>query len=116
GFVLRNNDSAKKHVVNYFANTAKGIDPNIVRQMIDAASRHGAGLIASIISTGLIIYAALGFFETLQASLDTVWEVRARSDLTWRRMLRKRGLSLLLVMVIGALVLISVAATTLLTG
>src|SRR3954462_15644103 len=52
-FIMRNNGGARDRVVHYFTSTAQGIDPNTIRTMIDKASSHGSGILATIIAAAI---------------------------------------------------------------
>ena len=114
--VMRNNDGAKERVVSYFTSFAQGIDPSTVRTMIASASKHGSGTLAVIVATALTLFGAFTFFTNLQASIDSVWEVKPRPDLSFITAMRNRVATFLLVGVIAMLLLVSVGFTTAMTG
>src|SRR6476660_7902765 len=66
GTIMRNNNGAKEKVVSYFASIAPAIDANTIRGMIDAASKHGSGTLATIIAGAVTIFGAFSFFTNLQ--------------------------------------------------
>jgi len=115
-FIMRNNGNAKERVVGYFTSVAQGIDPNVIRQIIDNASQHSAGILATIISAAITIWGAFGFFGNIQQSMDTVWEVKPKSDLGLFGTMKKRALKFLLVGAIALLLLGSIAVTTAITA
>jgi membrane protein len=70
---------------------------------------------ATISGFAILIYAGFGVFAELQDSLNTIWEVKPRPDLTWWDTIKARLLSFAMVMGIGFLLLVSLILTTLLT-
>ncbi|HEX8523097.1 MAG TPA: YihY/virulence factor BrkB family protein [Tepidisphaeraceae bacterium] len=115
-FVMRSNGGAKEKVVHYFTSTAQGIDPNTIRTMIDKASSHGSGIMATMIAAVITLAGAFGFFSNLQGALNTVWEVKPRPDVGFFTSLKKRFVSFLIVGGMMLVMLASLAVTTWLTG
>jgi membrane protein len=115
-FIMRNNGGARDRVVHYFTSTAQGIDPDTIRTMIDKASSHGSGILATIIAAAITLAGAFGFYINLQGALNTVWSVKPRPDLSWMRTIKKRLVSFLIVGVIALLLLASLGVTTWITA
>ena len=116
GTIMRNNNDAKEKVVSYVTSTAQGIDANTIRTMVDKASSHGSGTLATIIAAVITIFGAFSFFTNLQSSIDLIWEVKPKPDLPWWKSLRNRVVSFLLVGVIALFLLATIGLTTAITG
>lgn len=67
----------------------------------------GAGLIASLISLGILLFGATGMFVQLQDALNTIWDVAPRPNANLLTFIRKRVLSFAMVVGVGFLLLVS---------
>src|SRR5215210_6065908 len=73
-----------------------------------AASRNAdAGIIAAVIGIVSLVLSASGLFGQLQAALNTIWEVTPRPGGGILAMLKKRFLSMTMVLGVGFLLLVS---------
>jgi membrane protein len=86
-----------------------------VRGMITQTVQPGAGILATAISFGILLFTASGVFNEIRASLNQVWEIQPPPKAPWWRTIRERFLSIGMVFVIGFLLLVSLAITTVLT-
>lgn len=95
-----------------------GAGANFVRTVLDNANRPGenAGWLASVISLALLIVGATGVLSQLQLSLNTIWNIQARPGVGIVDQFRKRLLSLGMIIVIGFLLLVSLIATSVISG
>ncbi|MGG6242017.1 YihY/virulence factor BrkB family protein [Nodosilinea sp. AN01ver1] len=95
-----------------------GSGAEFVRTVLDNANRPGqsSGVVASIISIVLLLVGATGVLTQLQLALNTIWNLEARSDIGLMNMVRKRVLSLGMVMVIGFLLLVSLVVSSVISG
>jgi len=86
-----------------------------VKVIIDSADKQpGWGSIAGIISLIILIFSATGVFAQLQFSLNRIWNVEAKpSEGVWG-WLRKRLLSMGMIVAIAFLLLVSLAASAIL--
>lgn len=89
-----------------------------VRTVLDNANRPGenSGWLASVISVGLLLVGATGVLTQLQTSLNVVWDVKARPDLGLMGTVHKRLLSFGMILGIGFLLLVSLAASSVVAG
>src|SRR5262245_21465882 len=71
-----------------------------------------SGWLATLIGAGVLLFGVAGLFTQLQSALDTIWEVKPKPGLGIWASLRMRLMSFLLVGVVGALLLASLAAAT----
>ncbi|RZM78658.1 YihY/virulence factor BrkB family protein [Leptolyngbya iicbica] len=95
-----------------------GTSADFVSTILDNANRPGnnSGVIASLISVGLLLIGATGVLTQLQLSLNTIWSVEARPDIGFLNLLRKRLLSLGMIIVIGFLLLVSLIISSVISG
>lgn len=84
----------------------------VLQDILVAASRPRAGLIASIVGVVTIIVGATGLFASVQSALDRVWKVEPRPGRGVSGVLHDRLPTFLLLLAVGALVVASLAAST----
>lgn len=83
-----------------------------VQSLIRSANKPTEGLMATGISTVILIVGATRVFAELQSALDRIWQVPAlHKTAGWWRMLRARLLSLGLIMGLGFLLLVSLVVS-----
>lgn len=73
-----------------------------------AAQNHTT--IIGIVSVLVFIFGATGIFSEIQSSINFIWSVRSRHPRGWWKYIRDRLLSLALVIGMGGLMMVSVAA------
>ncbi len=95
-----------------------GASADFVRTVLENANRPGenTGWVASVISLGLLLVGATGVLTQLQLALNTIWNLEARPGVGVLDQLRKRLLSLGMIIVIGFLLLVSLIATSVISG
>ncbi|MEX2581175.1 MAG: YihY/virulence factor BrkB family protein [Verrucomicrobiales bacterium] len=84
--------------------------------LADHAQRTGDSLWATIAGIVALVFGATGVFGQLQDALNSIWGVKAKPKKSWLHMIRKRLLSFSMVLVIGFLLLVSLALSTLLSS
>lgn len=85
-----------------------------VQDLVANASQTGSGAIATVIGVVTLLLAASGLFAALQSALNTVWDVEPAAGGGILRTVKKRGLAFLMVLGIGLLLLLSLAANAVL--
>lgn len=80
---------------------------DMVRGLIEDASRPGASLVATIIGIVTLIFGASGVYGQLQDALNTIWEVELAPGAGIWATIRKRFLSFTMVIGSGFLLLVS---------
>jgi membrane protein len=83
-----------------------------INDMLLQAARQNSGRIAAAVSVIILIFTASAVFGELQDSLNTIWNVKARPDISWMETLKNRFLSIAMVFVILFLLLISMFIST----
>jgi membrane protein len=87
---------------------------SLARLLDPAQGPVRAGALPAILATIVLVWGATSLFTALQDAMDTVWDVRPRPGLGWRRILSVRVRSFVMVLVVGVLVLAAIVATVLL--
>jgi membrane protein len=86
-----------------------------IQTMLARSSDKASGATASLVGIVAVLITASGVFSEMQAGLNKVWDVEAR-DLPWLSMIRARAASLGLVAALGFLLMVSLAASALLSA
>ncbi len=88
---------------------------DVIKSIIDNSQQPGSGVVATVVSILILLYSASNVFGELQDSLNTIWRVKLRPDVGWWDTIKKRFLSVAMVLIIAFLLLTSLFVTTLLT-
>lgn len=86
-----------------------------VTGMIAETSRPGAGVLATALSVGVLLFTASGVFAELRDSLNDLWGVEHPGGRGWWAAVRDRLRSVGMVLALGFLLLVSQVVTTVLT-
>jgi membrane protein len=114
GLVMQNKDSAREHLMSQLTNLMGGQAAEAVKPMLDSGA-HGSGILATVISTAVLMFSATGVFIELQDSMNTIWGVKPKPNQGIWGFIRNRLLSLGMVFGIGFLLLVSMFVSTMLT-
>jgi membrane protein len=87
-----------------------------ISAIINNPNTQKSGGWATLVSFLILLFSASGVFAELQDSLNTVWEVKPRPDLSWWDTVKKRFLSIGMVFAIIFLLLVSMFITAALGG
>jgi membrane protein len=82
-----------------------------VGHLLDATTRVGTGIAATVIGMALLLIGASSVMLELQHDLDVIWRARPRQGGFWS-MLRDRVLALILILATGTLLLVSLLIGT----
>jgi membrane protein len=110
--------AVRQQIMGQVESLIGGASANFVSTVLDNANRPGdnSGLVASLISIVLLLVGATGVLNQLQMSLNTIWNVEARPDIGFFNLVRKRLLSLGMIIVIGFLLLVSLVVSSVIAG
>jgi membrane protein len=100
-----------QHQVHGQLQTLLGAKTASLLDSMMAASQHGGGLAATIVGAIGLALGATGIFAQLQQSLNTIWEVQQKPSTGVWGYLLNRGLSMLMVLAIGLLLLVSMVVS-----
>jgi membrane protein len=88
----------------------------MIQTMLAGVYDPAQGIIATVISAVILIFAASGLFAQLQDSLNVIWEVQVRPDLGIKGVIRTRFLSFLLILLIGLLLVLFLVLSAVISG
>jgi membrane protein len=115
GFVL-GQDAAQGQIKQALAGQVGEAGAEVVEGMISAASKGGAGLIATIIGLVTLILGAMGLFSNIRKALNIIWEVpEPKGGGIGAAVMRNVGLFFMLVLV-GVLLIAAVASSSILAA
>lgn len=108
--------AAKQRIGDYVATVASPKAAEAAKDMIAHASQGGSGVIATIVSVVILLLSASGVFGELQDSLNTIFEVKPKPNRGILGIIKDRFFSMTLVLGTAFLLLVSMVASTVLTG
>ncbi len=88
----------------------------VIQNLVADASQSGASLIATVLSTTLLLLGASGFFFHLQRTLNMIWGLQPAPERSLLNTLRKRSLAFAMVLLVGLLLILSLATTAIITA
>ncbi len=88
----------------------------IIQDLITDASQSESSTFATIASAVLLLVAASGLFTQLRRALNMIWGVRLGPENGVIIVIRQRALTFVLVLIVGLLMLLSFATSTLITA
>ncbi|MFD2998820.1 YihY/virulence factor BrkB family protein [Pontibacter toksunensis] len=80
-----------------------------IQSIIENASQSDSTTIGTIIGIATMVFSATTVFVALQDSINAMWEVRAKPERGWLKLIIDRVLSLALVVSLGFLLLVSLS-------
>jgi membrane protein len=84
----------------------------MIEGMIARASQPASGVAATVVSLLTMVFGASGVFGQLQSSLNKIWDVHHKRRGGIRGQLRRRATAFLMILGIGMLLFLSLAAST----
>jgi membrane protein len=85
-----------------------------IQEIIINLQRSHNTTIGTIIGIIILIIGATGLFTEIQGSINFIWSVKAKPRKSWLKYLINRGLSFVLVLTLGFLLIVTLIASTLL--
>jgi len=82
-----------------------------IQEILTQGRAAGSGTLATIVSIAMLLFSSTAVFYELQTALDTLWDVRPKPRRGWWGVVKDRFWSFMLVLVIGALLLASLAVS-----
>jgi membrane protein len=89
---------------------------DMIQTMIDSTRRPAAGLFATVFGLGTLVLGAIGAFNQLHDALNTIWEVKPKPNRRLVDKIRDRLLSFSMVLVVGFLLMVSLAVSAALSA
>jgi len=103
-------DAVRSNVADQVSNLVGSESGELVKTMLTRASDKESSVWASFLGILTVVVTASGVFGEMQAALNRTWDVPA-SDQPWFSIIRARAASLGLVLVLGFLLMVSLAAS-----
>ncbi len=88
----------------------------IIQDLISNARQSKSGVMATILSSILLFIGASGLFSQLQTSLNMIWGLQPAPKSGILNTVRKRALAFGMVLIVGLLLLLSFAISTIITA
>jgi membrane protein len=88
----------------------------LIESMIERASEPASGVLATVISLATMLFGASGVFGQLQGSLNQIWGSDAARRTGMKGQLQRRAASFSMILVMGFLLLVSLALSALISG
>jgi len=82
-----------------------------IQEILSQGRAAGSGTLATVVSIAMLLFSSTAVFYELQTALNTLWDVRPKPGRGWWGMVKDRFWSFMLVLVIGALLLASLAVS-----
>lgn len=114
GFIF-GQDAARGELVDQIAGLFGQANAEVIQSVVQNLSTPSSGIVATIISGGIIIFASAGIFVELKESLNIIWGVEPKPAGIWG-FLRNRAKSFVMVLFIMLLLFASILATTALSA
>ena len=83
-----------------------------IEEMISGAHASGDNILMTIVGVVILLITASGVFAQLKDAMNTVWEIKQKPGFNLKHLLKSRLSALSIVLVIGFLLLISLALST----
>jgi membrane protein len=99
-------ESAEQHLLDQVRDLAGNEWVAVLRTLIENAQKSKAGLLASVVATGTLIFGSSTVFAELRDSLNTIWEAPVIATCV-KDFVHRRIASFATVLVFGVLVLLS---------
>lgn len=112
GVVLKNNDYARDQITDQITDLMGWRIAQAIQPMIENSKQPGGGVLATIISSAVLLFSATAVFVELQDSMNTVWGVKPKPNRGIWDFIHHRLLSLAMVFGTGFLLLVSMFVTT----
>jgi len=110
------NTSAQGEIAERAQSVAGQDAARVIRTILRNTNTSGSGVLATIISIGMLMFGASGVFGQLKQALNTVWELKQRPGRGATGMLKERLVSFGMVLVAGSLLVVSLTLDTVLAG
>jgi membrane protein len=105
-------EAAEGNIVLSISGVVGSSTAQFVQGLVESASQPRAGLIAAVVGVAGIVVGSAGLFFQLKDALNTVWEVAPKPGYRLVDTIRNNGLSFVMVLGLGVLVLVSLLLTT----
>jgi membrane protein len=109
-------DAAEGAIVDQFSGLMGRQTAVALQGLIESAAQPREGTLATIIGLVVLFIAISGVFGEVQSAMNAIWKAAPSKESTVTRLLRARLVSMGLVVTAGFLLMVSLAASALLSG
>ncbi|MCJ8166386.1 YihY/virulence factor BrkB family protein [Pontibacter sp. E15-1] len=102
-------DAVRGEVVKQIGGVVGRNSAEQIQSIIENASQSDATTIGTLVGVATMIFTATTVFVALQDSINAMWEVKAKPERGWIKLILDRMLSLALVVSLGFLLLVSLS-------
>ena len=114
GFVF-GREAARSQIVLQIQQMVGPEAGDFILRLLENWRDQEAGLVATVIGTVTTLYLAFRVFDALRDTLDAVWNVRLRPDISWGRLGLKYLKSFFVMLLVGPMFVVSVVVSEVLT-
>ncbi len=100
-------EAARGEIVNRLSQYISQDAASLIEKALSDAGQPNLSNVASLISIGILLFAASGVFAQLQDAINTIWGVQPRPGEPIKQFISKRILSFLMVLGMGFFVILS---------
>jgi membrane protein len=104
--------AAKGEIVGQIQGLVGKESAEAIQTMIDNSRKPTTGLVATLISVGILLFGATNVFAQLQDALNTIWEVAPKPGV--KGLVKARFISFAMILGVGFLLLVSLVLSTVL--
>ena len=104
--------AARGQLVNQIESTVGPQMAEVIQTILGQTHATGATTLATVVSIAVLLLSATAVFAELQNALDTLWDVRPKGGSVWLGLVKDRLWSMAVVLVVGALLLLSLTVST----
>jgi membrane protein len=108
-------DAARAGIIDEFSGLLGANGAELIKSIVARSSDPTSGTAAAVFSAFMVLVTASGIFGEMQSALNAVWEVKA-TDEPWSSLIRARAASLGLVVALGFVTMVSLAASAALSA
>jgi membrane protein len=116
GVVWTRREYAREQITRQMAGLMGSQAAEALKPMIESGGRHGHGVLATVLSTAILLFSATGVFIELQDAMNIIWGVMPKPGRGVRDFVLDRLLSLGMVFGIGFLLLSSMLVSAILAA
>lgn len=104
--------AARGQLVDQIESTVGPQMAGVIQTILGQTHETGATALATVVSIAALLLSATAVFGELHNALNTLWDVRPKEGSFWLGLLKDRLWSLAVVLVVGALLLLSIMVST----
>jgi membrane protein len=102
-------DAVRGQLINQIGGIVGRNSASQIQSIIENASLSPASTIGTVVGVATMIFTATTVFVAMQDSLNAIWEVKAKPEKAWLKLIVARVMSLAMVVSLGFLLLVSLS-------